>query len=93
MLVPTYTEDQRTEHLAKFESQLAFVMDNANVDTNLQAHLANSGIKSLSRFANLGDDVAELKTVLRDELGLTATDGMAARLSISDVAFVDDVLM
>ena len=85
MPIPTFSVDERAIELAKFDNQLAFAMDSCKVDGDLQAHIAKTGIFSLSRFANLTDDVAEFKKILKDELGLDPAAGMAMRLSISDV--------
>ena len=85
MPIPTFTDVEMAVELAKFDGQLAYIMDSAKVDPNIQAHLAKNNIKSLSRFANLGDDPSEVKKVLKDDLALAATDGLAVRLAISDV--------
>ena len=85
MPIQVYADDVRVVQLARLESQLAFCLDNANVEPNVQVHLAHTKITSLSRFANLADGTTEFKKILADEIGLVASDGMVVRLAISDV--------
>ena len=85
MPIKVYDAAETATHLATLESQLAFVLDNGNVDTNIQAHMACSGVNTLSRFAHLAEDIPDLKKVLSEELGLKASDSMAIRLQITDI--------
>ena len=85
MPIRVYDAVETATHLATLDSQLAFVLDNGNVEANVQAHMACNGINTLSQFAHLAEDIPDLKKVLGEELGLKASDSMAVRLQITDV--------
>ena len=85
MPIVQYDEAAKIIAFSKLESQLAFALDNANVDQNFQAHLATSGVTTLARFVHLAEDVPEFKKVIEKDLGLIATESMAMRLLTCDV--------
>ena len=63
MPIVQYDEAAKIIAFSKLESQLAFALDNANVDQNFQAHLATSGITTLARFVHLAEDVPALRKI------------------------------
>ena len=46
---------------ANFESQMAFVLDDAAIGDDIQAHLAKNGVTAMARFTHLADDIPELE--------------------------------
>ena len=85
MPVKTYTEDEQTIHLATLEPSMVYILDKMKVKRMMQTHLAASGVHTLSRFAALGDDIAEVKKVLKEDLNLDSAEGLAVRMEIADV--------
>jgi hypothetical protein len=64
---------------------MVLILDKIKVPAEMQSYLSACGINTLSRFALLGDDVKEVKGVLKDELSLDSAEGIDMRMQIADV--------
>ena len=67
MPISAYSEEQIAAHLALLEPSMVFILDKLKITRLMQAHLAANGLVSLSRFSILGDDVTEVKKVLKKD--------------------------
>ena len=66
-------------------SELKYSFAKENVSERIQAIFFHVGVVILARLSTFCTDEAELRTVLRDDMGLDAASGLTARAEVSGV--------
>ena len=77
------SEDEAKAALAKVETELIFVFDNADVPKALQAKVASAGVTTCSVFAAIETDIEGLKELAKTDLGLDPKAGIANKVAFA----------
>jgi len=71
--------------MAAVASNLRYIMDDVGVRAPVQEVLYHNGFTNMGRFVGMEDTKAELRAAFGAVMGLTATDGVQARLDVADL--------
>ena len=69
----------------KVDNALTFFLDQQKIDIDVQYLLFANGTTSMRRLANLEDDKAKVREVIKKEYGLDGNENMAIRGHVSDL--------
>ena len=77
--------EERDAALAKGGSDLRFLLERNDVSRDIMAKWFHVGVVNLERFANIAKDVADLTEVLKEHMGLDATQSLEDRVAVASV--------
>ena len=80
-----FTAEERDAALAKGGSDLQFLLERNDVSKDIMAKWFHVGVVNLEKFANIAKDVADLTEVLKEYMGLGATQSLEARVAVAAV--------
>ena len=80
------SEEAATVALATLESELVFVLDNAEVPKALQAKIAAAGITSCAVFSAVESNIEGLKELVKTDLGMDPKEGIANKVAFAKIS-------
>ena len=85
-MAPTVlTPQEETDAMEAGTSELKYCFAKENVSERIQSIFFHVGVINLARLSTFCVDEAELRTVLKDDMGLDAATGLKARAEVSGV--------
>ena len=85
MPLPAIGADERTAALAAAKPDLAYIMEELEVDPEVQAAVYHAGFTNIRRFVGMEETKEGVRRVLRVEFGLDGADGLLQRGQVADL--------
>ena len=85
MPLKVFTEEEQKVLAKKVESQLQYLLDQNQIDSDLQWALFDGGCVTMRRLVNMEEDKAGVRKVLKTQYGLDAETSFKERNLVADI--------